>query len=109
MASEQERFLTGAIEAWMGEPDAIPKLVTTNYRLHAEKYEAMADNARLQALLAERDAEVARLREAGDALYELVSVARPGATGTNVQTAREWTALALWRAALAARGGEAAS
>ena len=104
MASEQERFLTGAIEAWMGEPDAIPKLVTTNYRLHAEKYEAMADNARLQALLAERDAEIVRLVDAGQAYIDAYDAALKALPHDERAEERCHTERYNLRAALAARG-----
>lgn len=57
MSDDGQQFFSAAVDAWMAEPEAIPKLVITNYRLHCE-------NATLTSQLAARDAEVARLREA---------------------------------------------
>lgn len=115
MASETERFLTGAIEAWMAEPDAIPKLVVTNYRLHSEKYELMATDARLTAENAALAERVRALEEAGQALAArspCFLTIRPGGdieccqfclTDNGHADDCEWVAFC---AALAAAGGD---
>ena len=49
MPSDMDRFLSLAVKAWMDEPDAIPKLVSTNARLHAEKAAIWSERERLTA------------------------------------------------------------
>jgi len=83
-------------------------------RERAQKAEA--EKARLTAQLAERDAEIARLREAGDAmdaaLTTSATVIRDACKGVvTVEQLRAYqdkagASMGEWRAALAARGGE---
>lgn len=65
MASDDgQAFFAAAVGAWMAEPEAISKLVSTNYRLHCEKYALMAENASQAARIAALEAENKALREA---------------------------------------------
>lgn len=72
--------------------------------------EMVSENARLQALLAERDAEVARLREAAQAYIDAYDAAlkAPLTPMVHHPPAEEYchTQRYSLRAALAARGGE---
>ncbi len=80
---------------------------TARIRLNHARIEAEAEVARLQALLAERDAEIKGLREAIDAVvFSLFYVGVGEARRYYVADGHGPAFSAAVRAALAARGGE---
>ena len=84
-----------------GIPDHLP--CQCHRYTAGEWYSLRAENARLQALLAERDAEIARLVELGERMR--LAAMYYAANGGDVLCIEFHAACEAWRAALAARGG----
>ena len=74
------------------------------------EYVPKSEVARLTALLAERDAEIKGLREAGNGMADAIDAYHDRLSRSSMGQPSPMTGmqkpLILWRAALAARGGE---
>ena len=97
----------GAVASDIDWQDKAQRWMALYERESAEYTRVALENARLTALLAERDAEIARLVELGERmrLSAMYYAANYAANGGDVLCIEFHAACEAWRAVLAARGG----